>query len=47
LVKCLDDEVWRASAIVKGLQHAQTFSWQRTVNQTFDAYKLAAGLKGL
>jgi alpha-1,3-rhamnosyl/mannosyltransferase len=47
LVKSLDDEAWRASAIAKGLQHAKTFSWQRTVSQTFDAYKLAAALMGL
>ncbi len=44
LIESAEDEAWRASAITKGLQHAQSFSWQRTVDQTLDAYKLAANL---
>lgn len=44
LVKSLEDEAWRLKAITTGLQQAATFSWQKTVRKTFDAYSLAANL---
>ena len=47
LTKSLEDEVWRRSAMTKGLQQAATFSWQKTVHKTLDAYRLAATLKGV
>ena len=47
LTKSLEDQEWRQTAITKGLQQAATFSWQKTVNKTLDAYRLAATLKGV
>ena len=47
LTKSLEDEAWRRSAMTKGLQQAATFSWQKTVHKTLDAYRLAATLKGV
>ncbi len=47
LIKSLEDQEWRQTAIRKGLQQAATFSWQKTVDKTLDAYKLAATLKGV
>jgi len=47
LIKSLEDQEWRQTAIRKGLQQAATFSWQKTVDKTIDAYKLAATLKGV
>jgi alpha-1,3-rhamnosyl/mannosyltransferase len=45
--KSLEDQEWRQTAIRLGLQQAATFSWQKTVDKTIDAYKLAATLKGV
>jgi alpha-1,3-rhamnosyl/mannosyltransferase len=47
LTKSLEDQEWRQTAITKGLQQAATFSWQKTVNKTLDACRLAATLKGV
>jgi glycosyltransferase involved in cell wall biosynthesis len=47
LIKSLEDQEWRQTAIRLGLQQAATFSWQKTVDKTIDAYKLAATLKGV
>jgi alpha-1,3-rhamnosyl/mannosyltransferase len=47
LIKSLEDQEWRQTAIRQGLQQAATFSWQKTVDKTIDAYKLAATLKGV
>jgi alpha-1,3-rhamnosyl/mannosyltransferase len=47
LIKSLEDQDWRQTAIRLGLQQAATFSWQKTVDKTIDAYKLAATLKGV
>ena len=47
LIKSLEDQEWRQTAIRLGLQQAATFSWQKTVVKTIDAYKLAATLKGV
>ena len=47
LTKSLEDEAWRQSAMTQGLLQAATFSWQKTVHKTLDAYRLAATLKGV
>lgn len=41
LERAVDDDLWREQAILKGLAHAATFSWARTVNATLEAYRLA------
>lgn len=41
LEKALSDNCWREQAINKGIVHAATFSWFRTVNATVEAYRLA------
>ncbi len=35
----LEDEIWRNSAILKGLRQAATFSWQRCAEQTAAVYR--------
>ncbi|MGL4318317.1 MAG: glycosyltransferase family 4 protein [Pseudomonas sp.] len=35
----LEDNIWRAGARSKGLQHAQAFSWQRCAEETLRTYK--------
>jgi glycosyltransferase involved in cell wall biosynthesis len=47
MFKSLEDHEWRQTAIRLGLQQAATFSWQKTVDKTIDAYKLAATLNGV
>jgi glycosyltransferase involved in cell wall biosynthesis len=47
IIKSFEDQEWRQTAIRLGLQQAATFSWQKTVDKTIDAYKLAATLKGV
>jgi alpha-1,3-rhamnosyl/mannosyltransferase len=47
IIKSLEDQEWRQTAIRQGLQQAATFSWQKTVDKTLAAYKLAATLKGV
>ena len=47
IIKSLEDEEWRLIAIRQGLQQAATFSWQKTVDKTMDAYKLATIIKGV
>lgn len=43
LVKGLEDDSWRSEAVVKGLAHAETFSWQRCAAETVKVYnKLVA-----
>lgn len=39
LQRGLEDEVWRSTAIEKGLQHAASFSWGRCARQTVEVYK--------
>lgn len=41
LQRAIEDTGWRESAILSGLVHARSFSWQRTVQGTLDAYRLA------
>lgn len=41
LARALEDVQWREGAIVSGLAHARTFSWQRVVNETIQAYRMA------
>jgi alpha-1,3-rhamnosyl/mannosyltransferase len=47
LIKSLEDQEWRQTAIRLGIQQAATFSWEKTVHKTLDAYRLAATLKGV
>ena len=47
IIKSLEDQEWRQTAIRLGIQQAATFSWEKTVNKTLDAYRLAATLKGV
>ena len=47
IIKSLEDQEWRQTAIRQGLQQAATFSWHKTVDKTVDAYKLSAVFKGV
>jgi len=47
IIKSLEDQEWRQAAIRQGLQQAATLSWQKTVDKTIGAYKLAATLNGV
>ncbi|NMG48120.1 glycosyltransferase [Azoarcus communis] len=44
LEKALSDDCWREQFILKGMTHAATFSWKRTVDATVEAYKLAISI---
>ena len=39
LLRALEDEQWRDSAIRTGLQHSAKFSWARCANETLSAYR--------
>lgn len=39
LLRGLEDEQWRDTAILAGLQHSATFSWARCANETLAAYR--------
>jgi glycosyltransferase involved in cell wall biosynthesis len=39
LERGLTDEVWREAAVIKGLQHAQGFSWERCAAETLQVYQ--------
>lgn len=42
IVAGLEDEAWRASAIMKGHAQAKRFSWQRCATDTVNVYRLAS-----
>jgi glycosyltransferase involved in cell wall biosynthesis len=39
IIKALDDTNWRADAIIKGLQQAAGFSWEKCAEQTVAVYR--------
>lgn len=40
--KAIEDDTWRASSIKNGIKHAASFSWEKTVDKTIEAYQLAS-----
>lgn len=44
IVKAADDDDWRQVAITGGIEHASTYSWGKTVEQTINAYRIASSL---
>jgi alpha-1,3-rhamnosyl/mannosyltransferase len=42
LTRGLEDETWRAQAISAGLARAASFSWKRCMEDTVEAYRIAA-----
>jgi alpha-1,3-rhamnosyl/mannosyltransferase len=45
LERGLTDDVWRETAMIKGIAHALGFSWERCAQETVQVYKRVAGEK--
>jgi alpha-1,3-rhamnosyl/mannosyltransferase len=39
IVRVLEDEPWRSTAVVRGLARSRAFPWSRCVDATVDAYR--------
>ena len=44
IIKAVEDGAWRETASELGLEHSRSFSWERTVSETIQAYKIAVTL---